>query len=766
MRFNFWFVLVGVVCCLALAGAAVGGMWRPMGPYGDMLSDLVMAPDDPDVLFVAVNGGLFKSVNGGASWERVGAGYDLGGLSSVSAARAGRDLVIATSGWLVYLSLDGGITWQQILGEPLFSGAYINSVAIDPRNPEVVWACTNKGVCCSTSSGNQWYLRNDGLPENFEARFVRFDLSDPSGTRVYVCSKKQGIYRCDTPVYVWEPVTSDFGVNDLALHPEDPDTLYAGTDGGVLKTIDGGASWAPKNAGLSELSVDRLAISPLGPDVLYCAINENLYVSEDGAESWQRRDEGVQVGYHASSLIASPLSADAAYVGTQFGVYETVDQGISWCAANRGIVSATVTDMAFHPSCPGTIFVATGIVGFFRTTDNGQSWDLLSMEGDAMKCAGVNVVAIDPQEPSTVYAGTGSKVIKSVDGGETWVELYDYGGWSISALAIDPSDTQTMYMGTSKGEVLKSQDGGYSWVLAMSGVAPGQPIKVLAMDPKDPSVLWLGTWSLGGGYAYRSQDGANSWEQIINRQTYDIAISPVEPDTAYIGGSQGLVIARSDGSGGYTFQEDQPGLLDDTVNSIDIAPGNPDVVYVGTGAMGVTSLFAGVYKTTNGGENWTRLACEGMVGTRCGFVAADPFVPNQVWVGFRANALLKYTEEPGPPIQVSLSTDRSQYAAGDTQIARISATNNGGDIDVDLYIAIMLPDSSLLFWPGFGSEMSPGYSMTPMPRGFSMSGVVFFNMALPYGLPGGNYTWFGMFFAQGTQDAVSNLASASWTFLP
>jgi photosystem II stability/assembly factor-like uncharacterized protein len=556
------------------------------------------------------------------------------------------------------------------------------------------------------------------------------------------------------------------GVNDLALHPEDTDTLYACTNGGVLKTIDGGATWASKNAGLSKVQADCLAISSLDPDVLYCAVNDQVYVSEDAAESWQQRDEGVNVGYHASSVIASPLSADAAYVGTQFGVYETVDRGISWCAANLGIVSATVNDMAFHPSCPGTIFVATQ-VGFFRTTDNGQSWDLMSMDGDALKCADANAVAIDPQEPSTVYAGTNSgKVIKSVDGGETWVELYDYGG-TIFDLAIDPSDTQTMYMGTW-AEVLKSQDGGYSWTLAMSGVIaqPMLTIEVLAIDPKDPSVLWLGTWWSGGGDAYRSQDRANSWQQVINRQTYDIAISPVAPDTVYICGPQGLFIARSDGTGGYTFQEDQPGLLDKWVNSVKIAPGNPDVVYVGTGAAGVTSLFAGVYKTTNGGENWTRLACEEMVGTCCGFVAADPFVPNQVWVGFLANALLKYTEEPGPPIQVSLSTDQKQYSGGDTEIARISATNSGGDIDVDLYIAIMLPDGSLLFWPDFGSVMHPGFSMTPMPRGFSMSRVVFFNMALPDSLPGGNYTWVGVFYGQGAMNALSNLASASWTFLP
>ncbi|MCD6328108.1 hypothetical protein J7M28_11240 [bacterium] len=350
-------------------------------------------------MFVCCNGGLFKSLNGGAGWERVDKDYNLC-PASVSAARAGRDLVIATTGWNVWLSLDGGISWQCVVDEA-FVGARTNSVAIDPRNPEVVWACTDKGVCRSTSSGNQWLLRNEGLPENYEARFVRFDLSDPS--RVYLCGSSGGIYRCQTFAGAWEPVVSEelesISIYDLAVHPEDPDTLYACTrDFGVVKSVDGGINWAPKNAGLSELRVDRLVVSSVAPDVLYCASNERLYVSEDGAESWQRRDEGLDVGYHARRLIASPVSADVTYVGAQFGVYRTVDRGLSWSAANLGIACSTVVDMAFHPSHPGAIFVSSD-TGFFRTTDNRHSWDLMSMEGDAQKCAGVQAVALDPQEP-------------------------------------------------------------------------------------------------------------------------------------------------------------------------------------------------------------------------------------------------------------------------------------------------------------------------------------------------------------------------------
>jgi len=762
MRLNFLFVLVVMVCCLALAGPAVGGMWRPMGPYGDMVTgNLAIAPEDHDVMFVCCNGGLYKSLNGGAGWQLASRKTH----NCVSAARAGQDLVVASTTWDVYLSVDGGFTWQNAPNLPFSPGVPprvdVNSVAIDPRNPEVVWVCTTKGICLSTSSGNEWRWRNDGLPENFDAGFVRFDLSDPS--RVYLCSYQSGIYRSENFGGDWEQVSDLSHLRDLAVDPQDPQTLYAATSGGVLKSVNGGANWESKNAGLSELRVDKLAVCQSEPNVLYCASGANfaaVYVSEDGAESWQRRDEGVPRGVFSPRLIVSPVSADVAYVGTPFGVYRTVDRGLSWSAANLGIACSTVSDMAFHPNHPGTIFVATS-GGLFRTTDNGESWDLMAMEG---KSAQVRMVALDPLKPSTVYASVNDTLIKSVDGGDIWAPLYQTEG-TILELVIDPLDTQTMYMTTALPGLYKSQDGGYTWTPATSGVnMPGMVLDlVVKCDPKDPSVVWLGINGFPGGAVYRTEDGAESWQLIIAHATCDMVISPAE-DTVYLAGPNGLVIGRSDGNGGYTFQEEAPGLLDKRVNSLSMAPDNPNVLYVGTGMMGETSLFAGLYKTTNGGESWTRLSCEAMVGTVCNYVATDPFTPNEVWAGFIGNALLKYMDEPGPPVELSLSTDQSLYSAGDEHTAMISATNTGGDIDVDLYIAIMLPDGSLWFWPEFISEMSPGFSMTPMPRGFSMSDVVFFRMELPGGLPTGTYTWFAMFFGYGSQDAVSNLARSDWTF--
>ncbi|HUT02799.1 MAG TPA: hypothetical protein VM163_02780 [bacterium] len=770
MRRNCLFVLAVMTCCLAFASLGLAGMWRPMGPYSGMIFDLVMAPEDPNVLFLGVNGGFFKSLNGADSWERVGEGYSFY-PDSISAARAGRDLVIASTMWNVYLSLDGGVTWRKVEDLPFSYGTGINSVAIDPRNPEAVWVCTSKGLCWSGSSGNNWYWRNDGLPENFDPRSVRFDLSDASGGRLYVFSLSGGIYRSDNFGDSWElavPEELKFTkIDDLALDRQDGETLYACSKGlGVIKSVDGGSSWAAKNAGLSQLRVNRIAIFDSEPNVfLYCATNEGVYISEDGAETWQRREEGVVLGTHASSLIVSPVAADVGYIGTQFGVYKTVDRGFKWRGASFGCNAVTVTNMAFDLSRPGTIFTATE-QGFFGSSDNGLSWHLLSVEGMAVKYPDVMIVALDPQESSTVYAGTGKgKLIKSGDRGETWEELYS-APFGICQLLIDPTDPQTMYMTIASGEVLKSEDAGATWAEAMRGVvgAPGMQAGALAMNPRMPSILWLAITDSSGGMVYRSQDEAGSWQPVVDFRASDIAISPVEPETVYLGGHGGLLVARADDIGGYTLEELNSGLLCTWVNRVSITPGNPDVLFVATGSLGMTSIFAGVYKSPDGGRDWTRLSCENMVGTVCNYVAADPFSPNEVWTGFLGNGLLKYTDEPGPPIELSLSTGQNQYVAGDTHIARISATNNAGDIDVDLYIAIMLPDGSLLFWPEFSSEMSAGYSMTPMPRGFSMTDVVFFQMALPYGLPGGMYTWFAMCFAQGAEDAVSNLASADWTF--
>jgi len=244
-----------------------------------------------------------------------------------------------------------------------------------------------------------------------------------------------------------------------------------------------------------------------------------------------------------------------------------------------------------------------------------------------------------------------------------------------------------------------------------------------------------------------------------------ITIDPSDPDVVYLGVNYGGNRVEKTSDGGKTFVPFSEGLPDMCVYDVAIDPTDTRIVYAATGMRGSTCPGAGLYALDPiAGLEWEWIECPGIDPLGLYKIAVDRWEQGRVLCAFMGGSLYAYHKAAGPAIELSLSTDQSQYAAGDTHVARISATNTGGDVDVDLYVAIMLPDGTLFFWPDFSSEMSPGYWMTPMPEGFSISDYVFFEMALSDSLPGGAYTWFAMFYGHDTEDAISNLASAQWTF--
>ncbi len=119
-------------------------------------------------------------------------------------------------------------------------------------------------------------------------------------------------------------------VRALAVAPTFPPSVYAGTNGGVFKTTDGGASWSAVNSGLTTTNVVDLAIDPTAPETLYAA--------------------------------------------TDGGVFKTTTGGASWSAAKVGLPDETVFVLAIDPTAPATLYAGTFLSGVFKTIDGGSSW--------------------------------------------------------------------------------------------------------------------------------------------------------------------------------------------------------------------------------------------------------------------------------------------------------------------------------------------------------------------------------------------------------
>ncbi len=290
----------------------------------------------------------------------------------------------------------GANTWTTFGPE----SAYVNSLAIDPSAPAILYAGTYDGVFKSGDRGRTWTPVNIGLASTY--------------------------------------------VSALAINPSAPATLYAGTDSGVFKSGNGGLSWTVVDNGLTNTAVSTLAIDPSAPATLYAGTNGGIFKSTNGGLGW------TTVNFGLSNTTVFVLSVDPSaparlYAGTLGGVFKSSNGGQNWTAMDVGLTNTTVFALSIDPSAPSTLYAGTND-GVFKSVNGGLNW---TAANNGLTDVGVNALPINPSAPSTLYAGTNDGVFKSTNGGQTWTD-WNSGltNTEVTALAIDPSSPSNLYAGT------------------------------------------------------------------------------------------------------------------------------------------------------------------------------------------------------------------------------------------------------------------------------------------------------------------------------
>jgi hypothetical protein len=230
-------------------------------------------------------------------------------------------------------------------------------------------------------------------------------------------------------------------------------------------------------------------------------------------------------------------------------VLKSTDGGNTWTWNDNGLPDNPFLTLAIDPQTPATVYAGSQS-GVFKSTDGGNTWDLLPIVA--------TLLALDPQTPTTLYGGgTYGGVVKSTDGGDSWSQTSDTGGWccSVHALAIDPQTTTTLYnqnwgdvchqmMGSlycTRGPVGKSTDGGDTW-----GPLP-IVATMLTIDPQTPSTLY----AVADG-VFKSTDGGSTWNAfgtgLPDLPVTALAIDPIEPRRVYAATEGRGVFAIEQGS--------------------------------------------------------------------------------------------------------------------------------------------------------------------------------------------------------------------------
>jgi photosystem II stability/assembly factor-like uncharacterized protein len=633
---------------------------RTGGPLGGMGYDIRMRTEDPDVMLVTdANAGVHMSTDGGATWQpsntgitiRTGTSGDAVPVFCLTIDPHDDDIVWAGTQNLrgIFRSGDGGATWNRMnsgVVEP--DGITFRGFTVDPRTSDTVYAAAEisswqwnggvgkpgrefdlvKGVVYKTiDGGKNWKAvwRGDNL-----ARYIWIDPQHPD--TLYV----------STGIFDREAANSD---------PADSAKAHPGGEG-IVKSTDGGLTWTHANQGLDNLYVGSLFMNPQNPQVLLAGAGNNqysdkpgAYLSTDGGASWRRT---LDCGDTVTSVEFAVSDPRIAYAASPTRFFRSDDGGLSWTGVTAaegswgppGVVAGFPIDLQVDPRNPNRVFVNSYLGGNFLSEDGGATWAVASK---GYTGAQSRDIAVDPVEPGRVLTAGRSGLFKSMNGGVDWVGLQSPPNRfnEFNAVAIDPKDGRHI-LGASNWTkaVAESHDGGRSWAMRDSHLVGETPFayRTLAFAPSNPELVYAGTGSwisagtfsdaLPGKGVYLSRDGGTTWTAANDAnsnsaQVANIAVHPMDPQTAYLA-ALGSGLLRTTNAGSSWTRVAGPWPSTAMVRAVAFSPADPRRVFVGTNA--------GMYVTPDGGASWQQLPVGLLPESDLTSVVVDPTDPQILYV--------------------------------------------------------------------------------------------------------------------------------------
>ncbi|MEM7587866.1 MAG: hypothetical protein AAF560_31045, partial [Acidobacteriota bacterium] len=409
-------------------------------------------------------------------------------------------------------------------------------------------------------------------------------------------------------------------IHALVVDPTNPQTLYAGTLGlGVFRSDDGGASWrASADSRLAEFAVEALAVSPGAPDTVFAGTQGGLFRSSDGGESWELLTNGISGLVRASAIAVDPTDPNRVYAGIENdplfgagGIYRSEDGGDSWSRFDEGLPEInSFFALAIDPQTPTTLYAST-IGTLYKSVDSGEQWQ----RSDTGLDGRVADLAIDPTTPQTLYAAASNGVFKSTDGGDQWTACNaGLTALDVRTVVIDPSDPSKLLAGTFGGGVFATSDSCGQWSNLSEGLGEPAFIAALAASAQEQTVFYAGA-TPGGVYQLDGAAWSVSNSGLNNSFVRDLMADPRAPLTLYAATNEG-VFKSTDGSASWQAKSD--GFADPTpfIRSLAIAPAAPDTLYA--------AAIEGVYRTLDGGESWIQTSANPEIGLIIELVV-DPF---------------------------------------------------------------------------------------------------------------------------------------------
>ncbi len=588
---------------------------------------------DPNISgFPFLGDGIYKSVDAGDSWSYIGL-KETRIISRIIVHPNNSDILFVAAMGLpflpntnkgLYKSVDGGITWQQVLFLGEETG--VIDVVLDAQNPEFIYAAGwdrlrnskfsqtagfGAKIHRSTDGGQTWQALSHILPQGKQSR-IGLATSQDAVFTVYVDSlhNLNGVYRSFDQGSTWEEIPTDVSVASSLR----------------------GFGWYFGQIRVNPM--DKNDISVLGI---------TTYRTKNGGFNWDVLSRNAGIGIHVDhhDLVYHP--SGKMLLATDGGLYESEDQGVLWSDIEN-IPASQAYRVAFNPHVPEAYYA-----GF---QDNGSAAGNAATINNWEKYRGSDgfQTVFHPTEPNIFYAESQRGNIQvTQDGGASWrgatdgIATGDRRGWDMPYI-MSTHNPSVLYTGTHR--VYKSTAGTIpNWQAISDDLTDGeiyerpQSISTLSLSPINSSLLYVGTMDAN---VWRTNDDGDTWTSIQGilpeRTVTDIVASPDNEDAVFVAYSgykdndnTPRIYRSSDrGNSWQNIAGDLPQLA---INAIVVPQGyNDQIIFVATDG--------GVYGTLDGGVHWERL------GTNMPIVAAYDLVwntgINTLSVGTFARSILSY----------------------------------------------------------------------------------------------------------------------------
>jgi len=545
-------------------------IYQGSGPVSGLVSDIAIDPaggTDRIIYIAALSGGVWKSTDGGTSWQPKMDALVSEAISAVALDPGDSSTVYAGTSTFtsmgLFKSTDGGETWI-LLDSALFSGRDIYRIVLPAS--DVLLVATDFGLFRSVDGGlhfgnNAPHFDNDAPVLSGDVTGLRLDTASPA-TTVLAAVSGMGLFRSTDagvtfPTNLFAnagaPAAGTYAFVAFAQSTQpDAQTLYAYVQAnphrGLFKSVNGGATWSELLAGATcadqnggaQLGYDQtLGVDPRNASRVYLGFQE-LYLSTDGGNTFGiPAISRFKIHWDHHALVFSPQSHWSGqptrfYVGTDGGIATSADGGITFTNLNEGIGTnlfygidigrgSDDSNRYTYGGCQDTGTVER------RPAFAGRDWHL-GIDGDG------GPVAVDAHDPQRCYGSDDSGYIRTTDAGASWKG----GGLAghVHRLAVDPNRSAVVYALAVGNDLYQSTDSGNSFLLMHTFAAEVQSISIAALDS---STVWVG---LADGAVARTHDAlagaASTWTTFsaglpAGRSAATIAVDPSNPSRVVVG---------------------------------------------------------------------------------------------------------------------------------------------------------------------------------------------------------------------------------------